>query len=151
KSAYTGDGKVINSGFLNGRDVATAKVAMSDWLERQGVGARRGNYKLRDWLFSRQRYWGGPFPILFVDGGAQTVPEASLPVVLPELAEFKPTGSPEGPLAAARDWLAAEDPATGKPARRETNTMPQWAGSCWYYLRFVDPDNDERLVDPKLE
>src|SRR5690606_20963038 len=97
------------------------------------------------------RYWGEPFPIVFVDGEAKALPESELPVLLPELEDFKPTGSPEGPLAAAGDWLTTTDPETGKPARRETNTMPQWAGSCWYYLRFIDPDNDERLVDPALE
>src|SRR5690606_8932268 len=149
--AYLGDGKIVNSGFLNGMDVASAKAAMTDWLEREGVGERRVNYKLRDWLFSRQRYWGEPFPIVFVDGEAKTLPATALPVVLPELEDFKPTGSPEGPLAAAGNWLTTTDPETGKTARRETNTMPQWAGSCWYYLRFIDPDNDERLVDPALE
>jgi leucyl-tRNA synthetase len=149
--AYVGDGLVINSGFLNGKAVGEAKAAMIDWLERNGFGARRVNYKLRDWLFSRQRYWGEPFPIVFVDGKAQTVADDELPVLLPELADFKPSGSPEGPLAGAGAWLETIDPATGRRARRETNTMPQWAGSCWYYLRFVDPDNAERLIDPELE
>jgi leucyl-tRNA synthetase len=150
-SAYLGDGRIINSGFLNGMDVAAAKAAMIEWLERKSVGERRVNFKLRDWLFSRQRYWGEPFPVVFVDGEAKTLPDSALPVVLPELEAFKPTGSPEGLLAAAGDWLTTTDPDTGKPARRETNTMPQWAGSCWYYLRFIDPDNDEQLVDPGLE
>jgi leucyl-tRNA synthetase len=151
QTAWTGDGTVINSGFLNGKDVAQAKAAMIDWLEREGKGERRVNYKLRDWLFSRQRYWGEPFPIVFVDGKPQAVADAELPVVLPELEEFKPSGSPEGPLATAGAWLDTVDSNTGKKARRETNTMPQWAGSCWYYLRFVDPTNDERLIDPELE
>jgi leucyl-tRNA synthetase len=151
QSAWLGDGVAINSGFLNGKNVADAKAAMVEWLERERKGERRVNYKLRDWLFSRQRYWGEPFPIVFLDGRAQTVLDAELPVLLPELEDFKPSGSPEGPLAKAGAWLDATDRATGKRARRETNTMPQWAGSCWYYLRFIDPHNEERLVDPKLE
>ncbi|HET7924516.1 MAG TPA: leucine--tRNA ligase [Rhodanobacteraceae bacterium] len=150
KSAWLGDGIAINSGFLNGKDVEQAKAAMIEWLEREGKGERRVNYKLRDWLFSRQRYWGEPFPIVFVDGKPKAVSDSDLPVLLPELADFKPSGSPEGPLAAAGAWLETVD-ATGKKARRETNTMPQWAGSCWYYLRFIDPTNSERLVDPDLE
>jgi leucyl-tRNA synthetase len=149
--AYTGDGISINSGFLNGLDVASAKARMIAWLEAERHGTRRVNYKLRDWLFSRQRYWGEPFPIIFVDGEPRTLPDDALPVTLPELEDFRPSGSPEGPLAAARDWLETTDPASGRPARRETNTMPQWAGSCWYYLRFIDPHNEERLVDPELE
>ena len=151
KSAWLGDGVAINSGFLNGKNVEQAKAAMIDWLEREGKGARRVNYKLRDWLFSRQRYWGEPFPIVFVDGKPQAVPDSELPVRLPELEDFKPSGSPEGPLAKAGAWLEIVDATTGKKARRETNTMPQWAGSCWYYLRFIDPHNSERLIDPKLE
>jgi len=149
--AYTGDGRIINSGFLDGLTVAEAKAKMIDWLEAEGKGRRKVNYKLRDWLFSRQRYWGEPFPILFVDGEPKTVPDDHLPVTLPDLEEFKPSGTPEGPLATARDWIETVDPETGKPARRETNTMPQWAGSCWYYLRYIDPQNDERLVDPEKE
>jgi leucyl-tRNA synthetase len=151
KSAWLGDGVAINSGFLNGKNVEQAKAAMIDWLEREGKGERRVNYKLRDWLFSRQRYWGEPFPIVFVDGKPQSLAESELPVLLPELEDFKPSGSPEGPLAKAGEWLETTDPATGKRARRETNTMPQWAGSCWYYLRFIDPTNPTRLVDPELE
>ncbi|HWN37810.1 MAG TPA: leucine--tRNA ligase, partial [Gammaproteobacteria bacterium] len=151
KSAWLGDGAAINSGFLNGKNVEQAKAAMIEWLEREGKGERRVNYKLRDWLFSRQRYWGEPFPIVFVDGKAKTVSEKELPVLLPELDDFKPSGSPEGPLAKAVAWLEVVDPATGKRARRETNTMPQWAGSCWYYLRFIDPANEKELVDPELE
>jgi leucyl-tRNA synthetase len=149
--AYLEDGVAINSGFLNGLNVESAKARMIEWLEREGRGQRRINYKLRDWLFSRQRYWGEPFPIAFVDDEPKSVPDAALPVLLPELAEFKPSGSPEGPLAAATDWLSTRDPESGRPARRETNTMPQWAGSCWYYLRFIDPENDTQLVDPTLE
>jgi leucyl-tRNA synthetase len=150
-SAWTGDGTVVNSGFLNGKTVEQAKAAMIDWLEREGKGKRRVNYRLRDWLFSRQRYWGEPLPIVFVDGKPQTVPDSELPVRLPELEDFKPSGSPEGPLGKAGAWLETVDAKTGKKARRETNTMPQWAGSCWYYLRFVDPTNNERLIDPELE
>ncbi|HEY9183234.1 MAG TPA: leucine--tRNA ligase, partial [Gammaproteobacteria bacterium] len=150
-SAWLGDGVAINSGFLNGKNVADAKAAMIDWLERERKGERRVNYKLRDWLFSRQRYWGEPFPIVFVDGKPQTVTDDELPVLLPELDDFKPSGSPEGPLAKAGAWLEVVDPKTGKKARRETNTMPQWAGSCWYYLRFIDPKNPTALVDPELE
>jgi leucyl-tRNA synthetase len=149
--AYLGEGPAINSGFLDGLAVTDAKAAMIDWLEENGAGARKINYKLRDWLFSRQRYWGEPFPIRFIDGVANTVTEDELPVTLPELAEFKPSGSPEGPLAAAGDWLNSVDPESGATGIRETNTMPQWAGSCWYFLRFIDPDNDEHLVDPELE
>jgi len=149
--AYTGDGRIINSGFLDGLSVDEAKSRMIDWLEAEGKGRRKINYKLRDWLFSRQRYWGEPFPIIFVDGEPKTVPDDHLPVTLPDLEEFKPSGTPEGPLATARDWIDTVDPETGKPARRETNTMPQWAGSCWYYLRYIDPNNDERLVDPEKE
>ncbi len=149
--AYTGDGRIVNSGFLDGLSVAEAKSRMTEWLEAEGKGRRKINYKLRDWLFSRQRYWGEPFPIIFVDGEPKTVPDDELPVTLPDLEEFKPSGTPEGPLATARDWIETVDPETGKPARRETNTMPQWAGSCWYYLRYIDPSNDERLVDPEKE
>src|SRR5512143_1766985 len=144
--AWLGDGVAINSGFLNGKTVDQAKAAMIEWLEREGKGERRVNYKLRDWLFSRQRYWGEPFPIVFVDGKPRSVADSELPVLLPELEEFKPSGSPEGPLATAGAWLESRDEKTGKRARRETNTMPQWAGSCWYYLRFIDPTNDEKLV-----
>ncbi|HEY8519733.1 MAG TPA: leucine--tRNA ligase [Gammaproteobacteria bacterium] len=149
--AYLGDGPAINSGFLNGLNVEQAKARMIEWLEAEGKGRRRVNYKLRDWLFSRQRYWGEPFPIIFVDGQPKAVPDSELPVLLPELQEFKPSGTPEGPLATAKDWLETTDPETGRPARRETNTMPQWAGSCWYYLRYIDPHNSEKLVDPEKE
>ena len=149
--AFVGDGPCINSDFLNGLHVDAAKAKMIDWLEAEGHGERRINYKLRDWLFSRQRYWGEPFPIVFVDDKPQVLPDDKLPVTLPELEDFKPSGSPEGPLAKASDWLATRDPATGTPAVRETNTMPQWAGSCWYYLRFIDPDNPDQLIDPELE
>ena len=149
--AYLGDGPAINSGFLDGLEVQTAKAKMIAWLEEHGHGTRKINYKLRDWLFSRQRYWGEPFPILFVDGEPKTVQESDLPVVLPDLEDFQPSGKPERQLATAVAWLETTDPDTGKPALRETNTMPQWAGSCWYYLRFLDPDNDGELVSKALE
>ena len=150
-NAYVGAGIAINSGFLDGLHMEEATVRMIDWLEAEGKGRRHTNYKLRDWLFSRQRYWGEPFPIVFVDGEPEVLPDDALPLTLPELEGYKPSGSIEGPLAAAGDWLDTESPADGRPARRETNVMPQWAGSCWYYLRYIDPDNDARLVDPELE
>ena len=149
--AYLGDGLAINSEFLNGLRVEDAKSRMIAWLESKRHGERRVNYKLRDWLFSRQRYWGEPFPIVFVEGEPRALPDEALPVTLPELDDFKPSGSPEGPLAAAHEWLHTVDPASGRPAVRETNTMPQWAGSCWYYLRYIDPHNDAQLVAPELE
>jgi leucyl-tRNA synthetase len=149
--AYVGDGPAINSDFLDGLDIAAAKKKMTAWLEETGRGTARVNFKLRDWLFSRQRYWGEPFPIVFVDDQAKSVADAELPVALPDVEEFKPSGTPEGPLATAGDWLETTDADTGKSARRETNTMPQWAGSCWYYLRYLDPNNTEQLVDPDVE
>ena len=136
---------------LDGLDPPAAKERITAWLTAHGVGTRTVNYKLRDWLFSRQRYWGEPFPIIWVDGVPQALPENQLPVRLPELKEYKPSGTGESPLANASEWLATTDPVTGKPARRETNTMPQWAGSCWYYLRFIDPRNPNALVDPAKE
>ncbi len=149
--AYTGDGLAINSDFLNGLHIEEAKVKILDWLEKHNAGQRKVNYKLRDWLFSRQRYWGEPIPVIFEGEGVHSLPEDALPINLPELEEFKPSGTPEGPLALAKDWLMTTNPGTGEVARRETNTMPQWAGSCWYFLRYIDPQNSERLVDPELE
>ena len=149
--AYTGDGPAINSGFLDGLDVAAAKVCIIDWLEAQGAGHKKVNYKLRDWLFSRQRYWGEPIPIIFEGGQASAVPGDHLPITLPQLEEFKPSGTPEGPLALVTDWRQTTNPANGAPALRETNTMPQWAGSCWYFLRYIDAHNPDALVDPELE
>lgn len=146
---YLGDGPAINAGFLNGMGVDEAKATMTSWLEEKGIGARKVNYKLRDWLFSRQRYWGEPFPIVYVDGETKLIPLSDLPLELPPMEDFKPSGSPEGPLSKATEWVATTDPETGKPARRETNTMPQWAGSCWYYLRFIDPSNSDMLADPE--
>ena len=128
-----------------------AKRKMIDWIEANRCGCAKINYKLRDWLFSRQRYWGEPFPLIFLDGVPKPLPEDALPVTLPDIADFRPSGHVEGPLAAATEWVDTIDPETGAPARRETNTMPQWAGSCWYFLRFIDPHNDRMLVDPEKE
>lgn len=149
--AYTGEGPAINSEFLNGLEIKAAKKKIIDWLEEKGAGKKAVNYKLRDWLFSRQRYWGEPFPIIHVDGEAKAVPESDLPLELPEVDKYQPTGDGEPPLANATDWVKTTDPETGKPALRETNTMPQWAGSCWYYLRYISPDWDGGPVDPDYE
>ncbi len=150
--AYTGDGPAINSGFLDGLQVTEAKEKMTAWLEEKGLGERKVNYKLRDWLFSRQRYWGEPFPLLkFDDGSIRIMEPDELPLMLPEVDKYEPAGTGEGPLATVTDWVEVTDPVTGKKARRETNTMPQWAGSCWYYLRFIDPRNSERAWDPEKE
>jgi leucyl-tRNA synthetase len=149
--AYTGEGPAINSDFLNGLEIEEAKAKIIEWLEKKGVGKKAVNYKLRDWLFSRQRYWGEPFPIIHVDGQPKAVPEADLPVMLPEMENFEPTKTGEPPLAKAEDWVNTTDPETGKPARRETNTMPQWAGSCWYYLRYVNPEFEGGPVDSDEE
>jgi len=149
--AYVEDGPAINSGFLNGLQVEEAKARIIDWLETEGLGSRKVNYKLRDWLFSRQRYWGEPIPIIFDSGQAEPVADDQLPITLPQLEAFKPSGTPEGPLALATEWQQTTSAVTGRPALRETNTMPQWAGSCWYYLRYIDPDNTQAPVDPALE
>ena len=146
-NSTTPDGSFTIDGLL-ARD-AIAKITA--WLEAAGKGRRAVNYKLRDWLFSRQRYWGEPFPILWVNGAPVAVPEHMLPIALPETDNFKPAGTGESPLANLESWVSTRDPASGKPARRETNTMPQWAGSCWYYLRFIDPKNERAAVDPALE
>jgi len=154
-AAYTGDGVMVHSASskfsINDLTVADAKAKTIEWLEGQGAGVRKVNYKLRDWLFSRQRYWGEPFPIIFVDGKPKPLPEDSLPLELPEVASYKPSGTGNSPLSTITDWVNITDPATGKSAVRETNTMPQWAGSCWYYLRFIDPRNSRQAVDPVLE
>src|SRR6185437_8073700 len=153
----TESGRVVNSASsdgsfsINGLTPSEAIPKITDWLGKQGKGTRAVNYKLRDWLFARQRYWGEPFPVLWVDGEARSLPEEQLPLVLPETGNFKPSGTGESPLANLDAWLTTIDPITGKPARRETNTMPQWAGSCWYYLRFIDPKNSTHLVDPIKE
>jgi leucyl-tRNA synthetase len=144
--AFTGEGVAVNSGWLNGLPTPEAKVKIVAWLEQKGLGRATINYKLRDWLFSRQRYWGEPFPIVWAEGRHRALEEAELPVAQPELEEFKPTGTPEGPLSKAADWLNYS-----AQAQRETNTMPQWAGSCWYYLRFCDPKNQTRFVGEAAE
>jgi leucyl-tRNA synthetase len=150
--AYTGEGVAINSDFLDGLGVAEAKAKMTDWLVEKGLGEAVVNYKLRDWLFSRQRYWGEPFPLLkLADGSVRVMEKDELPLTLPEVETYEPAGTGEGPLATMDDWVNITDPVTGQQARRETNTMPQWAGSCWYYLRFMDPGNTEQAWDPELE
>jgi leucyl-tRNA synthetase len=169
--AYVGDGVGINSEndevSLNGRSVAEAKRVIGEWLEQTGKGAPTVTYKLRDWLFSRQRYWGEPFPIVYDDAGPIALPEALLPVVLPDVTDFEPVTSndpealPETPLARATDWVELEltldapvwaGGGTGRATYlRETNTMPQWAGSCWYYLRYLDPTDEDAMVDPAVE
>ncbi|MEQ1757285.1 MAG: leucine--tRNA ligase [Vicinamibacterales bacterium] len=142
RAAFEGEGLAVNSAFLDGKGTADAKAAMTAWLVARGLGRERVQYKLRDWLFSRQRYWGEPFPVLHLpDGSTAAVPYDQLPVLLPAIDEYKPTPDGQPPLARATDWVKTSDPLTGQPAERETNTMPQWAGSCWYYLRFVDPKN----------
>ncbi len=150
EEAYTGDGKLVNSGLINDLSVPDAKEKITAWLEEQGQGVGAVNYKLRDWLFSRQRYWGEPFPIIHdADGNHRALPEEQLPLMLPELDDFKPTGTGEPPLAKATDWLNIE--LNGQTFTRETNTMPQWAGSCWYYLRYIDPDNHDAPWAPEVE
>ena len=149
KEPYIDDGKLVNSGFLNGLDSEAAIEKMIDWLEEHGKGAKKVSYRLRDWLFSRQRYWGEPIPIIhWEDGTMTTVPEEELPLVLPDMDEIKPSGTGESPLANS-DWIHVVDPETGMKGRRETNTMPQWAGSSWYFLRFIDPHNSDQLADPE--
>ncbi len=150
KEAYAGDGPHINSGFLNGLHTEEAITKMIDWLTRNGKGEKKITYRLRDWLFARQRYWGEPIPIIHWEDGSMTaVPEEELPLELPVIKEIKPSGTGESPLANAEDWVNVVDPETGMKGRRETNTMPQWAGSSWYFLRYIDPDNTEALADPE--
>jgi leucyl-tRNA synthetase len=143
RAAFVGDGVAVNSGFLDGLATPAAKRRMIEWLEANGKGSGAITYKLRDWLFSRQRYWGEPFPVLHLeDGTTKLVPDSDLPLLLPELEDFRPSGEFETPLSRVPDWIETTDPATGRPARRDPNTMPNWAGSCWYYLRFCDPRNE---------
>ncbi|MBL7664782.1 MAG: leucine--tRNA ligase [Bacteriovoracaceae bacterium] len=152
KEAHTGDGKHINSDFLNGLGKAEAIEKIISVLTQKKIGEKTTNYKLRDWLFSRQRYWGEPFPILkYEDGTIRCLDEDELPVELPPVEKYEPSGTGESPLATIDHWLWVTDPKTGKKARRETNTMPQWAGSCWYYLRFMDPKNDKSAWDLEKE
>ncbi|MDP4162074.1 MAG: leucine--tRNA ligase [Bacillota bacterium] len=150
KEPYTGDGEHINSAFLNGLQKEEAIRTMITWLEEKAIGTKKVTYRLRDWLFSRQRYWGEPIPVIhWEDGTSTAVPENELPLILPKTTEIKPSGTGESPLALIEEWVNVTDPVTGKKGRRETNTMPQWGGSCWYYLRYIDPTNDEVLADPE--
>ncbi|KAG7615156.1 Methionyl/Valyl/Leucyl/Isoleucyl-tRNA synthetase anticodon-binding [Arabidopsis thaliana x Arabidopsis arenosa] len=159
KQVYPGLGIIENSSSLEtGLDInqlssKEAALKVIEWAERTGNGKKKVNYKLRDWLFARQRYWGEPIPILILDESGETIAisESELPLTLPELNDFTPTGTGEPPLSKAVSWVNTVDPSTGKPAKRETSTMPQWAGSCWYYLRFMDPKNPEALVDKEKE
>ena len=147
---FYGDGKHINSDFINGLNNEEAIAKVIEFLEGNKVGRSKVTYKLRDWLFSRQRYWGEPIPIIhWEDGTMTTVPDSELPLLLPETDNIKPSGTGESPLANIEEWLNVVDPETGKKGKRETNTMPQWAGSCWYYLRYIDPHNDEMFADPE--
>ncbi len=152
KEAFTGDGKAVNSGILDGLSTPEAKAKIIAWLEKEGRGKKTVNYKLRDWLFSRQRYWGEPIPLVHCAAcGIVPVPEKDLPLRLPEMKDFKPSGNAEPPLAKAAEWLNTKCPQCSGPAKRETNTMPQWAGSCWYYLRYIDPKNGQKFCDPVKE
>ena len=157
---YAGTGYAVSSAnadgslVLDGQTTAEAKKTVTAWLVAQGRGAAKVNYKLRDWLFARQRYWGEPFPVVYAESAPDlpvALPESALPVVLPETEDFAPSGDGRSPLANVTDWVRTTDPSSGEPAERETNTMPQWAGSCWYYLRYISPEYDEALVDPAAE
>lgn len=156
-ACWTGEGRLIRSSNRDGLDinampVKKAKAKTIEWLEEKGLGKGTVNYKLRDWLFSRQRYWGEPFPVVHMeDGSIKLLDESELPLELPEMEDYAPSGTGESPLAKATDWLDYTDPVTGQKGRRETNTMPQWAGSCWYYLRYIDPDNSEQGWAPPKE
>ena len=148
--AWTEDGIHVNSGFIDGLDKPTAIETMNAWLESQGIGKRTINYKLRDWVFSRQRYWGEPIPLVHcAHCGTVPIPEDQLPLTLPEVESYKPSGTGESPLVTIESWVNTICPVCGGPAKRETNTMPQWAGSCWYYLRYLDPFNDNEIASAK--
>ena len=152
EQAWTEDGIHVNSGFLDGLNKADAIAAMLAFLEEHGCGHKAVNYKLRDWVFSRQRYWGEPIPLVHCDHcGVVPVPEDQLPLRLPEVSKYEPSGTGESPLANIDSWVNTTCPVCGRPAKRETNTMPQWAGSCWYYLRYIDPKNDKAFVDRAKE
>ena len=152
EEAFTEDGTHINSGFMNGLNKEDAINKTIKWLEEKQLGLKKINYKLRDWIFSRQRYWGEPFPIIkYADGSVRCLEEDELPVELPKVEKYEPSGTGESPLATIEDWLWITCPKTGKKAKRETNTMPQWAGSCWYYLRFCDPKNEKEPWSTDLE
>lgn len=151
KEAFTGDGQHINSDFLNGLNKVEGIAKAIEWLEQKGVGEKKISYRLRDWLFSRQRYWGEPIPMIhWEDGTITAVPESELPLMLPKTDNIRPSGTGESPLANISEWVNVVDPETGKKGRRETNTMPQWAGSSWYFLRYIDPTNTEAIADPEL-
>lgn len=143
-------GKLVNSSFLNGMNVEEAKTAITEWLTKEGKGHQKVNFKLRDWVFSRQRYWGEPIPIVKCEEcGYVPIPESELPLRLPKVDSYEPTDTGESPLAKMTDWVNTTCPHCGKPAKRETDTMPQWAGSSWYFLRYMDPHNDKELVSPE--
>ena len=151
EKAYEGEGVLINSEKFNGTKSETAREKITEWLERQGIVKKAVYYKLRDWIFSRQHYWGEPTPMIYCQKcGWQPVPEKDLPVVLPEVKNFKPNEKGESPLEQAKDWIETKCPKCGGGGRRETDVMPNWAGSNWYYLRYCDPQNDKKLADPKL-
>ena len=152
QQAWTQDGIHVNSEFLDGLNKADAIAKMLEFLEEKKIGRKAINYKLRDWVYSRQRYWGEPIPLVHCpDCGTVPVPEEELPLKLPEVKSYQPTGTGESPLAAIDSWVNCKCPKCGKPAKRETNTMPQWGGSCWYYLRYLDPHNDKAFCAPEKE
>ena len=152
EECFSGMGRSINSGFLDGDKSAEAIKKINDWIEEKHIGKRTVSFKLRDWLFSRQRFWGEPFPIIhFEDGTFRALDESELPLTLPDVDSYKSSGTGESPLAGIDTWVNITDKKTGKKARRETNTMPQWAGSCWYYLRYLDPDNDKEFCNKDIE
>jgi leucyl-tRNA synthetase len=152
QQAWTEDGLHVNSDFLDGLDKEEAINRMLVWLEERKLGNKTVNYKLRDWIFSRQRYWGEPIPLVHCDHcGIVSLKEEALPLLLPEVSSYEPSGTGESPLAKIDEWVNTTCPVCGGPAKRETNTMPQWAGSCWYYLRYIDPKNTERFIDSEKE
>ena len=152
KAAFTGEGLLFSSADFNGLSSDAARKRMSDWLEDKNLGKRQINYRLKDWVFSRQRYWGEPIPLIHCDKcGVVPVPEKDLPLCLPDVDSYEPTGTGESPLAAIDDWINTTCPQCGSAGKRESNTMPQWAGSCWYYLRYIDPNNQETLVSTDKE
>ncbi|KAF0127484.1 MAG: leucyl-tRNA synthetase [Elusimicrobia bacterium] len=152
EGAFCEDGTAINSGIIDGLPTPEAKKKITAWLEEKGIGRAKVNFKLRDWVFSRQHYWGEPIPLVHCQKcGIVPIPESELPLLLPEVEKYEPTGTGESPLAAIDSWVNTSCPSCGGPGKRETNTMPQWAGSCWYYLRYIDPKNDKAFVDPELE
>ena len=148
QEAYVGDGVHINSGFLDGLNKQDSIDKMTSWLEKQGIGTKKINYRLREWIFARQRYWGEPIPVVFVDDDTIAIPDEQLPLVLPKLTDYKPSKSGASPLEKATDWVNTT--INGKPARRETSTMPGSAGSSWYFMRYIDPNNENEIADKKL-